>query len=123
MNALLVGRWLFVAMIYQGQRLPPRDPALQLSYEIRADGTDRLAWNYGPGRESCAREGRWNDADPYLEDEVQSVDPANSSTCGNDPDMAPGNHTLTRYDFASDELRLHFGFSSEELLYVWQRQP
>jgi len=121
MNPALVGTWLFVAMIYSGQRLPPRDPKLHLTYELRADGSDRLAWDYGPGRESCSREGLWNAADGRIEDEVVSVDPANSPTCSSDPDMTPGRRTSTPYDLREGELLLHFGLASEELLYVWRR--
>lgn len=121
MNAL-VGAWIFVAMVHAGQRLPPRDPALFLSYEFRADGTDELSWTYGAGRESCSRSGRWLDDGRTLRDEVVATDPSNSASCASDLDMQPGRVSFTPYEIRDGELFLRLGLADEELFYVWRRR-
>lgn len=120
MNSLLLGLWMFTAMLYQDQRLPPRDPNLKLTYEFRDNGTSRLAWNFGAAGARCEREGLWTVVgENLLRDQVTWVNPANHATCSDDPDMAMSRVTVTPFAIVGEEFHLRLSFGPEELVYVW----
>lgn len=117
--AVLVGIWKYEAYRYQGVVKYPTTDA-ELTYEFRADGSDRLHWKLDLQDQFCEREGRYVWANNTLIDQVVSTHPENHSSCSQDPDMQVGRETRTPARIENQKLVLTLALGSEnlELLFV-----
>lgn len=123
----LSGTWRFVAMIFDGQRMPPRDARLDLKYTFDAQGLSRLAWSYDQWQTLCERRGRYavelHDDGTTVRDEVTWVNGDNRSDCASDPDMQVGRVTRAPFRLSDDgKLQIDIAMSGQWLTYEWQRE-
>ncbi len=121
---IIVGRWAYFMKIYKGQEMPePPEATLRLRFEFLADGQSHLYWwNEGQGNH-CERRGHYRVTGNILEDHVEWVDPNNSFSCSDDPDMENGKVTKTPFAFRNGNLVIRLQLGEEELFYVWKKIP
>jgi hypothetical protein len=119
--ALLSGQWQYYKTLYNGEEMPPRDPRLQLIFEFKDNGEDRLYWTYDEGQTFCERRGKYEFSENILKDEVVWVNPDNAPECGADPDMQQGRTTSSPASIVDNELQIEIPLGSESIIYVWKR--
>ena len=117
----LVGDWHYFKMVFQGHEMPPRDPRLDLRFDFKSDGQNRLYWSYDQGQTFCERRGMYSVSSNQIDDLVTWVNPQNRSDCGQDPDMQVGNHTLSNFEIRNDQFRLEIPFGNENITYIFER--
>lgn len=121
--AELFGTWKFTGIIHQGQRLPPPNPNLQIRWEFREVGLNRLTyWREGE-RGLCDREALfWHfEDDNMLYQQVLWTNPENRWDCGSDTDMQIGMESWTHLDLVNNELQAKTLLGEETLILLWER--
>ncbi|MGZ3693945.1 MAG: hypothetical protein ACXWQO_07065 [Bdellovibrionota bacterium] len=117
----LVGHWGYFMKIYKGQEIPEGpDATLRLRYELEADGSSHLFWWHVGEHDHCQRKGHYHTEENLLVDHTEWVDPENTETCSQDPDMQADKTTKTPFSFKDGNLLTRIQLGEEELFYVWK---
>ncbi len=117
----LIGTWLYVGVIYEGQRLPPPNPKIHLRWEFREVGLNRLtSWISGE-HGFCDREAIfWHHEDTgLLSQQILWVNPENRFDCSQDEDMLLGRESWSALDIVDGELHVTAEMGGQNLILVW----
>lgn len=118
----IVGIWLFTSIVYQGQEIPPPNPALKIYYEFSDTGTNTLRY-YREGEHGfCERRAMYEFSGKFLTQEVVWVHPGNASWCNQDVDMRLGTRTSSEAWISEDRLFLEMSMGEEKIIFIWTPQ-
>lgn len=120
--AKIVGHWGYSHALYKGQVQPKRDPDMFLNYQFDLNGNSILSWHNLRTGLFCLRYGKFSLVDGIIHDKVVNLDPDNSLTCAEDPDMRLNTETATPYSFNGDQLLLHLSIGSDPFVFVWTKE-
>ncbi len=120
MNSL-IGIWLFTAIIYQGQQVPPPHPNLKLRISFLSETTNEIFYYRDGERGYCRRWANYRIEDSNIIQEVTDVDPGNDMACGGDTDMQKGNVSKTFFELKEEKLFLHLPLGNEGIQYIFSR--
>lgn len=119
---VLLGIWSFVGLFYQGETLPPPNPALKIQYNFTASGVNTLRY-FREGEEGfCERKARYEISEGVLFQEVTELNPDNAVWCSQDSDMRLGTKSWASAFIRDKNLYLAVMMGEEELFYIWARQ-
>ena len=118
----LVGVWEFAEIEVDGVRRPPLDPDFKMIYEFKENGNSRLQWKNDRLEGFCERGGKFLLQDNYLIDEVIWLNPKNTLSCGNDPDMQLNARSMTPVELEDQKLRLHLRLGETPVIYHWNKR-
>lgn len=117
------GRWRFYKKIYQGNEMPEAPGAtLRMFFEYGEAGDSHLYWWHEGESDHCSRRGRYHIEAGHIVEEVTWVDPLNTFSCAQDPDMQLGRRTRTPYYFQGNDLALRFHLGDEPLDLIWRKE-
>lgn len=120
MNSL-IGIWMFVSVIYQGQLLPRPNPDLVIYYNFETENINEVFYFRKNERGTCRRKAEYQLKDSYLEQKVISTDPANAEFCSQDTDMQMGNFSRTKYEIKDGKLYLYLPLGEDGIVYIWEK--
>lgn len=120
MNSL-IGIWMFVSMIYQGQPMNPPNPALKIYYNFQSETQNELFYYRENENGSCRRTAEYKLTQSEIQQKVTSVDEQNAFFCSQDSDMQLGNISNVKYEMVDDKLYLYLPLGEEQLVYVWKK--
>lgn len=118
----LLGIWLFVGLLYQGQELPPPNPALHIVYQFQSESENTLRYWRDGERGYCERRAEYVVKGIQFYQKVTEVDPENAFWCDQDPDMRLGFASWTTLEERDGRLYLKVLMGDEEIYYIWERQ-
>lgn len=119
---LILGHWGYTHALYKGTVQPKRDPDLYLNYKFTDTGVSNLSWFNTRTGLYCSRLGLYEIKDGILYDKVTDLDPKNSLTCAEDPDMRLHTETATPVDFHDEEMHLHLSIGADPFIFVWTKK-
>lgn len=118
----LVGDWFFYNKYYAGQEMPePPTATLRMYFHFSAKGESYLHWHHEGEGDHCARRGEYRIDGEYLVEKTTWVDPENTLSCAEDPDMQLGRVTRTHFYFRGDDLAIRFHLAGDPLDLLWKR--
>lgn len=117
----IVGRWLYVGFIYQGQTYAPLDPDLVLYFEFTKDGYSKLEWSWKNSASTCARWALYANDEKTIDQWVVWSDPQNAPDCQKDPDMKIGSRSQIPYLAEDRLLYLEISLDSNPLFYILKK--
>lgn len=120
-GAPLWGKWQFKELIFEGERRPPFNPNLILTFEFFESGESILRWERSNEEGFCERRGRWSWDGVHLRDEVIWVNPENNRDCSMDPDMQLGRKTVSRAELVDGDIHLHLPVNESVLIYIFKK--
>ena len=118
----LVGGWEFAEIEIDGHRRPALDPDFKMIYEFKESGDSRLQWRNDRLKGFCEREGKYLLQDNYLVDEVVWLNPKNTLSCANDPDMQLNLRSVTPIELSEQKLKLHLMLGDKPVIYHWEKR-
>jgi hypothetical protein len=117
----LLGNWLYYRLYYQDHFQEPLSPELRLTFSFYDNGEDNLQWYRTNQPGTCERRGKFTFDGKNLDDLVIWVSPKNHMSCGSDPDMQLGKHSVTRAEIKDGEFWLYLSLGAEDFVYVFKR--
>ncbi|ASD64459.1 hypothetical protein [Bdellovibrio bacteriovorus] len=118
----LLGIWIFVGLLYQGQELPPPNPALQIVYHFSSNTENTLRyWREGE-QGFCERRAQYSLSQDQLYQKVVEVHPDNAPWCSQDSDMRLGFESWTVLREMNGRLYLKVLMGEEDLSFIWERR-
>lgn len=119
----ILGKWKFVAYIYQGVLNPPLNPKLDLFYQFTNDGQDELFYSRTDESGFCNRKGEFSlsyeNNQQILTDRVVWVNEKNNDACSRDTDMQLDNLAIVPIQFIKGQLLIEVGLAGESFIYVF----
>lgn len=118
----LLGVWMFVGLLYQGQELPPPNPALHIVYSFNSESENILRyWREGE-QGFCERRAQYSFGNEQLYQKVVEVHPDNAPWCSQDSDMRLGFESWTTLRHKDGRLYLKVLMGEEDLSFIWERK-
>lgn len=117
----ILGIWFFDSMSQGGTTLPS-NPAWELRFEFKDDGTNTLFYKRADEDGFCERTAVYHYSDQLLIQQVSWVNPQNASWCSADVDMQLGRQGANKVVINDDELKLYIPFPGEEVIYHWKKR-
>lgn len=118
----LIGIWMFVGILYQGQELPPPNPALRIVYQFQSEQENTLRYWRDGENGFCERKALYSLKGESFYQKVIEVDPDNAMWCDQDPDMRMGFQSWTELREEDGRLLLKVLMGEEVIYYIWERQ-
>jgi hypothetical protein len=117
----IIGKWLFVGLIYNGSPLPLPNPNLKITYEFFSDQTNRLHYHREGEKGSCDRLAIYTFSGQEIYQQVTWAAPHNADFCSQDPDMQLGSESRTDATIKDGQFYLTVKMADESVVYVWDR--
>lgn len=117
----ILGLWLFESMSQGGNTLPS-NPAWELRFEFKEDGTNTLFYKRDDEEGFCERSAVYQYNGQDLIQQVNWVNPKNASWCSSDIDMRLGHAGSNKVIIKDDELLLFIPFPGEDVIYHWKKK-
>lgn len=117
----IIGRWLYVGFIYEGQQFQPLDPNLTLYFDFSEDKTSILQWSWSNTSEVCSRMAIYAYDHQQIDQWVVWLNPNNAGKCSSDPDMRLGSRSQTNYFIKNENLYLELSLDNKPLYYVLKK--
>ncbi len=121
MNSL-IGIWLFVATVYQGNEAPRPNPDLQLRFIFQSASKNEVFYYRTGERGFCRRWANYRIEVNFIIQEVVQTDPNNASNCGADPDMQLGIISKTPFELKDGKFFLDLPLGDEGIRYIFDRE-
>jgi hypothetical protein len=118
---MIIGSWIFVSLLYNGQILPPPNPNLVIEYTFQEDGINRLHYERKDEKGSCDRLALYEFNGEQLNQQVTWSAPHNAYFCDQDPDMKVGSVSSTKAWLKNEELYIAVQMGAEEVYFIWKR--
>ncbi len=116
----LAGLWQFTHVIYRGETMPRPNPRLIMHFEFDGENSARLYWHREDENGFCESHSRYTYENCYLRKEVLWLNPESRADCKSDPDMTPGNRSISRLQFSeSGQMKLYLPLGDETIVYLW----
>lgn len=124
MGNLLIGLWLYTSVIYQGQEMQIPNPQLQLQMIFVNSTQMKLHYSYTDESGFCesVSEYKYDETQKILHLNLIETHPENAEFCQKDPDMTPGNKTMTPVYFKNGKLHFELALDDDKLTLVLERQ-
>lgn len=120
MNSL-IGIWVYVSLIYQGQPIPKLNPELKMNYIFYSNQMNEIFYYRENENGYCKRKAEYSIVNDTLKQEVVEVDPGNAFFCGQDTDMQLGNVSYVKFRVVENRMYLDLPLGDEILTYVWEK--
>ena len=119
----LLGIWLFTGIVYRGEELPRPNPNLQMQIMFLNDRQFKIQYSYTGESGFCesASDYSYYQEGNLLHSKVVWLNPENSSTCDQDPDMRIGNQAVSEIYFKDDKLHLKLRLGDEDIVLLWEK--
>lgn len=118
----LIGIWMYVSLIYQGQPMPKPNPELKMTYTFYNNYINEIFYYRENETGFCKRKAEYKLQSDTIIQKVVEVDPANSFNCDQDTDMQMNNISAAKYIVEKNKLYLILPLGDETLTYVWEKQ-
>ncbi len=118
---MILGSWLFVSLLYNGQILPPPNPNLVIQYVFQSDGINRLHYERKDESGVCDRFALFEFDGELLDQQVTWSAPHNAYFCDQDPDMQVGSFSRTKAFIKNHQLFISVQMGAEEIFFIWDR--
>lgn len=120
MNSLL-GIWVYVSLIYQGQPIPRPNPDLKIYYNFETEHINEIFYYRNNEKGFCKRKAEYQVVESEIQQTVISVDAGNADSCSQDTDMQIGNFSRTKFEVNGNKMYLYLPLGEESLIYVWEK--
>ena len=118
----LLGTWGLAHYIYNDQILPVRDSNMALIFKFENKVSSTTWYNKSDKKQLfCNRKADYSLEGNQLFQKVTWIDPENTSTCSEDPDMVFGSQSESKFKIVDSELHLYVQLSNDWLIYVFER--
>lgn len=118
---LLIGTWLFTAILYREQLLPKPNPHLQIQWHFEDERLNTLTYWRDNERGTCQRRALYRTSQNSLWQQVVWVNPANHSSCASDTDMQIGNISESEIITATEFFLIRLSAGEEPLYFKFER--
>ena len=118
----LIGVWIFTALLYKGEVIPPPNPNLHIFMTFQNQVQNEIYYYRSNESGFCRRLANYNLNEDILEQTVTYVDPENNSECSMDTDMQLNNYSKVHYYIKNEQLHLELTLGEENIEYIFDKK-